>query len=165
MLLHTDSSRPYPASYYDDEMCLKAPPLLWMVIIYLSRSVILPIAMALGHVAGVDDMAIAKFHVFWSASGLVASLIALPVLITLFRRVPAAAGWMRWVWAHGRTFLAVAAILDVVLLSRDIVPKGGFDESSMWSMIAAALDVFSFLYIIAVRRVRHVFSDFPLPLS
>jgi hypothetical protein len=164
MLLHTDSSRPYPASYYDDEMCLKVPPLLWMVIIYLSRSVILPIAMALGHVAGVDDVAIAKFHVFWSASGLVPSLIAVPVLITLFRRVPAAAGWMRWVWAHGRTFLAVAAILDMVLLSRDIIPKAGLGDSSLWSMFAAALDCFSLFYIVAARRVRHVFSEFPLPL-
>jgi hypothetical protein len=162
MLHH--SPHPYPASQYDDEMCLKAPLPLWLAILYLSRAITLPIAMAIGHVAGVDDRAIAQFRGFWSVYGLLPSLIAAVILVTLLRRTPAAPDWMRWVWARGRGVLAVAAILDMILLMTADIRQQGF-ELSLGSIAAALFDGCLLVYILAVRRVRDVFAEFPLPLK
>jgi hypothetical protein len=145
-------------------MCLKAPALLWVAILYLSRAITLPLAMAIGHVAGVDDRAIAQFRGLWSIYGLPPSLIAAIILIILLRRIPAAPGWMRWVWARGRSVLAVAAILDIILLVTGNIRQQGF-ELSLGSISAALFDGCLLVYILAVRRVRDVFAEFPPPLK
>jgi hypothetical protein len=145
-------------------MCLKAPVLLWVVILYLSRAIILPIAAAIGHVAGVDDRAIAQFRGSWSIYGLLPSLIAAIILITLLRRSPAAPDWMRWVWERGRSVLAVAAILDIILLATANIRQQGL-EFSLGSICAAVFDGCLLVYILAVRRVRDVFAEFPPPLK
>jgi hypothetical protein len=142
-------------------MCLKAPPSLWAAIFYLSRGITLPIAMAFAHAAGVDDLAISKFHAFWSVYELLPSLIAALVLVTLFRRVPAAGNWMRWTWARGRILLSVAAALDAALLICAGGLHGGIGYPSPVSMAAVAVDVGCLVYILSAQRVRHVFADFP----
>jgi len=165
MLQHTHYPHPYPLSHYDNQMCLKAPMLLWVTILYLSRAITLPIAMGIGHAAGVDNMAIEKFHEFWSAYGLIPSLMAALVLITLIRRVPAAPDWMRWVFARGRIFLAAAAISDIALLWTVSIRHGAVENLALWSIVSTALDAAFLAYILASRRVRHVFAEFPLSLT
>jgi hypothetical protein len=63
---HSHSSHLYPASHYDDQMCLKPPLMLWVAVFYLSRAITLPLVMALGHFAGVDARAITVFRGLWS---------------------------------------------------------------------------------------------------
>jgi Protein of unknown function (DUF2919) len=164
MLHHSHPLHSYPASQYDDQMCLKAPPLLWVAVLYLSRGITLPIAMAIGHFAGVDSNAITLFRRFWSVDGLVPSAIAAVILYTLCRRVPTAPQVVRWIWAHGRIFLAVSAVLDVVLMTIALIRLGDINDQSLWSMFAAAGDLYFLIYILTARRVRHVFSEFPAPL-
>src|SRR5271165_6567802 len=106
----------YPASHYDDHMCLKPPLLLWVAVFYYSRAITLPITMAIAHFAGVDEEAINTFRGFWSANGLVPSAIAVVILYTLCRRAPNAPKAVRWIWAHGQAVLVVSAILDIALL-------------------------------------------------
>jgi uncharacterized membrane protein YeaQ/YmgE (transglycosylase-associated protein family) len=138
---------------------------LWLAVLYLSRAITLPIAMAIGHVAGVDPMAIAKFRDFWNAYELIPSLIAAVILITLFRRVPAAPAWMRSVWAHGRMLLAVAAIVDIALLLLSAMRQEGVNNSLLESMAPATVDACFLVYILSARRVRHVFAEFPPPVK
>src|ERR1035438_16760 len=116
MMRHSDSLHSYPPSHYDDHSCLKPPLILWVAVLFLSRAITLPIAMAIGHFAGVDSSAITVFRGFWSVDALIPSLIAAAILYTLCRRVPRAPSLVRWIWAHGRIFLAVSAVLDVALL-------------------------------------------------
>ena len=158
---HSDPSHSYPASCYDDQMCLKPPLLLWVAVLYLSRALTLPVVMAIGHFSGVDSSAIAAFRAFWSLDSLGPSLIAAIILYVLCRRVPAAPAWVRWVWARGRILLAVAAILDVAVLAFGLLRQGEINDSSPLSFGAMAVDLYFLLYILAARRVRDAFSEFP----
>jgi hypothetical protein len=162
---HSDSSHTYPASHYDDQMCLKPPLLLWVAVLYLSRAITLPIAMALGHFAGVDEKAITLFRGIWSADALIPSTIAAVMLYALVRRLPTASPPVRWIWAHGRMVLAVSAALDIASILFALIRRGEINDQSIWSMIAAALDLYFLLYILAARRVREAFSQFPPPLE
>ena len=163
MMRHSHPTQAYPASHYDDQMCLKPPFLLWVAVLYLSRAIALPIAMAIGHFAGVDDKAITLFRGIWSADALIPSAIAAVMLYTLVRRVPTASPQVRWIWAHGRSVLAASAILDVALLAIAMIKQGEINEQSIWSLIAAAGDLYFLIYILAARRVRHAFLEFPAP--
>jgi hypothetical protein len=162
---HRTFTQAYPASHYDDQMCLKPPVLLWLAVLYLSRALTLPIAMALGHFAGVDEKAITLFRGFWSADALVPSTIAAVLLYAMMRRVPTASRRVRWIWAHGRVVFAVAAILDISLVTIALVRQGEINDQSMWSLVAAAGDLYFLSYILLARRVRQAFSEFPLPLG
>ena len=163
---HTPPSHTYTASHYDDHFCLKPPLLLWVAVLYLSRAITLPILMAIGHFAGVDSSAIAAFRGLWSIDGLAPSVIAAVILYTLCRRVPSARRPVRWIWAHGQLFLAVAAILDIILLSIALFRHGEInDQSPLWSLVAALGDLYFLVYILVARRVRHAFLEFPAPVS
>ena len=165
MMRHSHEAYTYPASHYDHQMCLKPPFLLWIAVLYLSRAITLPIAMALGHFAGVDDKAITLFRGIWSADALVPSAIAGVMLYTMVRRVPSASAQVRWIWAHGRIVLAVSALLDIGLLAIALIRQGEINEQTIWSLIAAAVDLYFVAYILAARRVRHAFLEFPAPLD
>lgn len=156
-------SHSYAASHYDHHMCLKPPLLLWVAVLYLSRVVTLPIAMAIGHFAGVDSSAITAFRGLWSVDGLIPSLIAAVILYTLCRRVPGASRPVRWIWAHGQHFLAVSAILDIIVSMIALIRQGEINDQSLLSLMAAAIDLYFLVYILAARRVRHAFSEFPAP--
>jgi len=144
-------------------MCLKPPLLLWVAVLYLSRAITLPVAMAIGHFTGVDSRAISSFRAFWSLDALIPSLIAVVILYALCRRVPTAPRQVRWIWARGQVFLAVAALLDMALIFMALIRQGEITESSLLPLIAAAVDAYFLMYILAARRVRHAFSEFPMP--
>jgi hypothetical protein len=164
-MIHSHHSHSYPASYYDDQMCLKPPLLLWVAVFYLSRAITLPVAMAIGHFAGVDSRAIASFRAFWSLDALIPSLTAVVILYALCRRVPTASQWVRWIWARGRVFLAVAAALDIALILAELIRQGEISDSSLMSLIAAAVDAYFLTYVLAARRVRDAFAEFPMPVT
>jgi hypothetical protein len=138
---------------------------LWVAVFYLSRAITLPIAMAFGHFAGVDARAITVFRGLWSVDALVPSLIAAVFLYTLCRRVPTAPKSVRWIWSHGRIFLAVSAVLDVALLLVGVIRQGEINDQSLLSLIAAVVDLYFLVYILAARRVRHAFAEFPPPVA
>jgi hypothetical protein len=165
MMRHSPPSHSYAASYYDDHMCLKPPLLLWVAVLYLSRTITLPVAMAIGHFTGVDASAITVFRGLWSIDGLIPSLIAAVILYTLCRRVPTASAQVRWIWARGRTFLAVSAFLDMALLLIALIRQGEINDQSLLSLIVAVVDLYFLVYLLAARRVRHAFSEFPSPLD
>jgi hypothetical protein len=165
MMRHSLSTSAYPASQYDDQMCLKPPLLLWVAVLYFSRAITLPLAMAIGHFAGVDGKAIDAFRALWSPEALIPSTIAIVMLYTLCRRVPSASKPVRWIWAHGRIVLCVAAVLDMVLLLIGLLRQTELNDQSIWSIFAAGADLYFLLYILAARRVRDAFAEFPPPLA
>jgi hypothetical protein len=165
MMRHSHPTHTYPASHYDDQMCLKPPFLLWVAILYFSRAITLPIVMALGHFAGVNEKAITLFRGIWSADSLVPSAIAAVVLYALVRRIPTASPQVRWIWAHGRIALALSAVLDIGVLTIALIRRGDINDQSIWSVVAAGGDMYFLVYILAARKVRHVFSEFPAPLD
>src|ERR1700678_3814941 len=119
----------YDPSSYADDGCLKPPLLLRLTVIYLSRALLLPLAVGIGHVAGVDSAAIGLLRGLWNVELLLPSLIALPVLYAMLRRVPRASDGARAIWSRGRIILALSAAADIgSALASSPMRYGVFDD-------------------------------------
>jgi hypothetical protein len=156
--------RKYPPFSYDEYMCLKPPALLWIAALYLSKSISLPIAIAVGRFAGVSADAVNVLQSLVSADRLLPSIIAAAVVYAMCRRLPTASRTVRWIWAHGRTLLAASAMLDFGLSTYLIAANGATDGPPLPLLIAAGLDGYFLVYVLAARRVRDTFAEFPLLL-
>lgn len=160
MLKRVDPHR-YPPSAYDDEWCLKPPPLLWIALLYLSRGLIVPPLMGMGHWSGVNPDALGMLHDLWQPLCLIPAVIALPILIAAFRRVPRASDALRWIWHQGRSIVVVAAIADIALSLAPTVQRGEFDDASLVPAFCAVFDLCLIAYLLLAARVRDTFRDFP----
>jgi hypothetical protein len=156
----------YSLSDYDKHFCLKPPVPLWAALFFLSRAVTLPFLLGLGGFAGIDQNTRVLFNGLLDWPTMVPSAIAAAVVIALVRRHPSASRPIRWVWSHGRVLLAVAALLDM-LLSILISPLrlGELGDRSALPLLTALIDLYLLVYVLAARRVRDVFADFPQPLE
>jgi hypothetical protein len=151
----------YHPSAFDDDLCLRPPLLLWIVVLYLSRAILLPVAIGMGHYAGVNEDAMRLLRAFWGAETLLPALLAVPVLYALLRRSPKASRGVRWVWERGRIFLSAAIAVDLVLGVRELMPFTNLDDQNLLPLFGAVLDLYFLIYVLAARRVRDTFSDFP----
>jgi hypothetical protein len=102
---------------------------------------------------------------FWRVETLLPSLLALPVLYALCRRSPTASRAVRWVWRHGRILLGASLSADIALNARELFPFVGIDDQNLLPIAGAVADVYFLVYVLAARRVRDTFSDFPPPLE
>ncbi len=155
----------YPPSCFDDDLCLKPPILLWLGTLFLCRGLELPAVIGIGHVASVNTDAMSVMRGLWRADDLLPALLAAPVLYALVRRVPAASRLVRRLWAHGRELLALSAGADLAL---SVLSLRGFtdlgDQGPL--MIGACIaDLYFLLYVVAARRCRDTFADFPPPAA
>jgi len=165
-MLHRDTRVLYPESCYDHDLCLKPPLLLWIGILFLSRALALPPAMGLAHfIAGADANVSAVMRSLWRPDTLISSIPAAPLLYAFFRRIPTASRAVRWIWAHGRVILAVAAGTDIVLSAIQLYAVPQNDGELFSTVCAITIDAFLLLYVLAARRVRDVFLDFPLDVK
>jgi hypothetical protein len=153
----------YSPSSYDAYFCLKPPMLLWIAVLYLSRAIVLPAFFGLGSLAGLDSSIKDLFHGLIYAYTFLPSLIAAMVLFALIRRSPSASPTVRWIWAHGRIFLTVAAALDFMLsvMSSPLLRGDINDSGAAMSLLAVVLDLYFLVYVLAARYVRDVFARFP----
>ena len=155
----------YAPSSYDDYFCLKPPFFLWVVAIYLARAIALPVAMGVGRVAGVSADATQLLQSLISLQTMLPSAIAAAVLYTMYRRVPGASQPVRWIWAHGRMLLVASAIIDLGLSLASLLRQADMAEQLPTGLLTAGLDLCFLIYLLAVRRVRDVFADFPMLLT
>jgi hypothetical protein len=162
-MFHAYPPDTYPASSYDDYMCLKPPLLLWLAVVYLSRALTLPLIVGMGHVAGVSPEALSALRGLWAADTLVPSLIAAVLVVVFFRRVPGASPVMRWIWAHGVIFVAVSAVVDCGLSLIPLIRAQEITDQTLISSLGGAVDIYFLLYVSLARRVRDTFAEFPPP--
>jgi len=153
----------YSLSDYDKHFCLKPPVPLWAALFFLSRAVTLPFLLGLGGFAGIDQNTRALFNGFFDWPTMIPSAIAGAVVIALVRRHPSASSPIRWIWGHGRVLLAIAALLDMLLSIFTSPLRHG--ELSALPLVTVLIDLYLLAYILAARRVRDVFADFPQPLE
>jgi hypothetical protein len=161
---HSYNPHSYSPSNYDDDMCLKPPLLLWLAVLFLCRAIMLPVVIGIGHVAGVNADAMTQLREFWSADQLVPAVIAIPVLCALCWRSASAPDFLRGVWARGRVFLALSAAVDIALPLISQLWQRQITDQIVPTLFASGVDVYFLAYILAARRVRDTFSDFPAPL-
>ncbi|HEV2269413.1 MAG TPA: DUF2919 family protein [Steroidobacteraceae bacterium] len=156
--------RTYSPSSYDDNFCLKPPALLWLAVLYLSRAFVLLVIYDLSSLSGVSPETVAMLHGAVSIYALVPALVAAPVLYAFLRRAPSSAKLVRWFWSHGRTILILAAILDCqVSIGASGMIGGDVANLNAGALLAALFDIYFLVYILATRRVRDAFADFPPP--
>lgn len=157
-------ARVYSPSSYDDHLCLKPPGLLWLAVLYLSRAFLLLVIYVASSLSRVSPDALATLRDSVSIYAFVPFLVAAPVLYALLCRGPSSTRLVRWCWAHGRTILAFAAIADcVVSLGGSGLTDGDVGSLRPISLLSALFDVYFLVYILATRRVRDAFRDFPPP--
>lgn len=153
----------YGEGSFDRYLCLKPPMLLWVAIIYLSRAFLLPLVVALSSMkgGGVSDSA-ELIHGAFSPGALLAAVPVLFVLYAFIRRTPSGSTGVRWIWRHGQAFLALAALLDLgYLVFATGALHGQLTSLDMLTLLSLAFDIYFLIYVLAARRVRDVFSDFP----
>lgn len=162
---HSYNPHSYSPSNYDDEMCLKPPLLLWLAALFLCRAIVLPVLIGIGHVAGVNADAMTQLREFWSADQLVPAVIAIPVLCALCWRSGSAPDALRWIWARGRVILAVSAAVDIALPVVSQLWQRQITDQFIVTLFASGVDLYFIAYILAARRVRDTFQDFPARLE
>jgi hypothetical protein len=162
---HIDSRKLYSSSQYDEYFCLKPPLLLWAAILFLSRSISLPLVIGLGNFAGVDAAALTELRRFWSLDNLLPSLLAAVLLYAVVRRVPTAPAAVRFIWSHGQKLLVLAAAIDFVQAAITIFRMANLSDEVLLSVGCAAIDTYFLLYLLLARRVKDAFAEFPAPLE
>ena len=152
----------YDPSSYDGNFCLKPPALLWLATLYLSRAFVLIIASDIARMTRIGSDVATMLNGAANAYALVPSLVAAPLLYALIFRAPTSPKPVRWIWANGRSFLVAAAILDfAATVAASGVIGGDIADLSAGFLLAAVFDAYFLVYVVATRRVRDVFADFP----
>lgn len=157
-------ARTYSLSSYDDNFCLKPPAVLWLAVLYLSRTFVLLIIYIVSSMSlsKVSPQAVAELRGTVTIYAFVPSLVAAPVLYGLLCRAPTSTYLVRWFWSHGRTLLILAAILDGAgSIGSSGIIGGDVADLSAGFLVAALFDAYFLVYLFATRRIRDVFADFP----
>jgi hypothetical protein len=155
----------YNESSYDDNFCLRPSLLLWLAMLYLSRAILLPVMAGIASMSGSGDAASLTRGLF-SPDAYIPSALALVVIGAWCRRTPSASRVPRWIWAHGRTFLAASAIIDMVLaVWAPFQERTGAWQLTTPQLIGAVADAYLLAYVLASKRARDVFSQFPEPVA
>jgi hypothetical protein len=153
----------YSDASFDQYLCLKPPLMLWVAILFLSRAVALPFMVGISTMNGgsLQDLASATGGLV-GLNTLLPSLVALTVPYAFLRRSPTGSRLSRWIWAHGRSILAVAAALDLAMsLWEPLFRHRAYADHVEFALLVGLFDVYFFVYILTSRRLRDVFSDFP----
>ena len=151
----------YEAWAFDDYYCLKPPAVLTVAIIYLCRSFLLLAIYMLASVKGsTGDMGLLLQAGDHPSSLAITGVPALLVLFALMRRGPSGGRFPRWIWKHGRIFLACSALLEIgmAVLYLTTLTVG---ETPSLTVAFLFLDLYILGYVLFSRRVKDTFSDFP----
>ena len=158
-------SRVYPFSAYDKYMSLKLGSNLWFILVYFLRPFILKVStIQMGRGAKSDSVSGLKNLVYPDDFGFFLAFIAtIPVLLLIFayaKRKPGASEFVQSLWRNGRNLLAVAALLNIVVI---FVPFLANMTHSIniygWGQLVVAVAIIIYLYL--STRVTDTFADFP----
>ena len=151
----------YQISDFNNDGALKVPMLLWLVLAYLSRHLLL---LAMGGLStfmmsrtGNGQIDFAGFNS--SPMFLLASLPAVTVMVAALLRAPGSIRLIQFIWGHGRKLLIVSALVDLGLLAMSCYLH--WLVLNEWVIVGALLDIYILVYLLRSVRVRDTFSDFP----
>jgi hypothetical protein len=167
--MRSEDKRPEVEKYglhaYDDFGCLRPPKLLIASLIFLCRDLIFLVLLgvsrligASGEVAGLQDIVDGETLL----SGCIAAVPAAAVLYALGARMPTAPAFVRWIWGHGRSLIAVSALVSIVLtvMQYGSDPRRWLNSSlAVKAIVLAELGIVGYVFLSS--RVRQTFLDFP----
>jgi hypothetical protein len=151
----------YDLGSFDNNYCLKPPLMLWLVMLYLARAVLLPFIGGISSMGGAADASSLTRGMF-GIEDFVSAVLALIVFVTFLKRTPSASRIWRGIWRFGRIILAAAAVVDLAV-SLNHFAQGADTDSSRPELLllASTVDAFVVVYLFRSRRIRDVFNDFP----
>ena len=158
-------SKVYPFSAYDKYMSLKLDSTLWLVIVYFLRPLILEIStIQMGRGGKSQSVSGLKDLVYPDDFGLFLGFVAtIPVLLLMFayaKRKPGASAFVRTLWRNGRSLLAAAAVMNIVVIFIPFIASITHSINTFgWVQLAVAVAIIVYLY--SSRRVSDTFADFP----
>ena len=149
-----------PGDFTEDGV-LRVGVLLWVVLVFANRHLILLILGAVSSFVGAGDGfdGFSLGVMYSSPWFLLTSLPALGVLAAALRRSTRAGRLERWLWRQGRGLLLLAVGADLVLLLA--YPWWSRAHVTQLHIIGAVLDLYVLTYLIRSSRVRARFADFP----
>jgi hypothetical protein len=156
--------RQYAFSAYDKHLCLKISMPMWAAILFLAR----PFAILLMSFANRQDRTglLSTFYhdPFSLAIDTLAALPALLVIVAWARHRPEASRPIRWLWAHGRSLLLLATLLNIASVFLPLLwnPDVRMDTPEL---VKLAICVTILYMLIKSERVRDTFNDFPQPIE
>lgn len=151
----------YGLHSYDDYLCLRPSWPLIASLIFLCRglAVYALVGVSGGVPAGLNG--IVDSATLWS--GCLAAAPAVALLYALTARVPAAPTFVRWIWQHGRSLVALSAVSYVAITA---TRYGADPRRWLGSPLAVKaitlVEIGILAYVFLSSRVRQAFLDFPL---
>lgn len=161
-------TRNYTLSDIDKQGHLKVSPLLFLIMLYLSRHLLLIAVTAVKVFASIRrKSSTSPFEDMVELSSgplfLIASAFSILVLVAMVKRTPDAGRLIRWIWRNGKWLLIAAATLDVIFLLITHDPKQQYNNLVI--MITALINCYIIFYLIKSIRVQDTFSDFPAAVN
>lgn len=151
----------YGLHSYDDYLCLRPSWLLIASLIFLCRGLAAYalVGVSGGVPAGLNSLV--DTDTLWS--GVLAAAPAAMVLYAFTSRVPTAPKFVRWIWTHGRAFVALSVASYIAIAA----VQYGADlrrwlASPLEVKAMAVVEVAILAYVFLSPRVRQSFLDFPV---
>ena len=149
----------YPPERYSDDLVLRVPPALWLVMLFLVRHLVL-LGITFLPTMGQEVLMLRGLVRPWY---LPADLLALPVLIAAARRRADAGTVLRLAWARGGTLLTLSAMAFPVLAIAGLLASGrplliGIDAPMLGATLGS---VGAIAYLHRSPLARDAFRDFP----
>jgi hypothetical protein len=153
-----DKPRIYPASAYDENLCIKISVSLWLAILFLLRPYMV-LLLSLANMANHTELIYLLYaNETTFALGAMAALPTAVLFIAWTKRQLGSGKKIRWIWRHGRTFLIVSAVLNLTIV---VIPVFWLGRGPEFSDVAQAiLTMYVILYLCRSERVRDTFRDF-----
>ena len=150
----------YPPERYSDDLVLRVPPALWLVMLFLVRHVVV-LGITFLPTMGQEVLMLRGLVRPWY---LPADLLALPVLIAAARRRADAGTLLRLTWARGATVLTLSALAFPILAIAGLLASGrplqiGIDAPLLGATLGS---VGAIAYLHRSPLARDAFRDFPL---
>jgi hypothetical protein len=127
----------------------------------------LPLLLGIGSLSGGGSDSMDMVHGLFGLGAVATACFAFPVFCALALRSPTSGQWMRWIYAHGRWLLVAAAVIDAVLALKGVSLDSAESADGRFGavLLGVVFDAYIFGYLLVSRRVRDVFSDFPLAVA
>lgn len=155
----TDPASRYPYFRYDHRGTLRLRFVDWAWLGFLARHLLFVIVLAVSSVRGQEGSVGAVFGSLVQPWFLIADVPAILLLNVAANRVPKAGMAARFVWRHGRWFVALSVALYAGLLARLGLDEATALDTVAWASLGVSVAIA--LYAWFGRTPRDLFASFP----
>jgi hypothetical protein len=158
----------YSFNDYDQHLCLKVSPELWLVILYLLRPYLIWFSslglgggLAGGGAQGVGGLREMIYPDDFSLA--LAMLATIPVIVFVYawsKRNPGAKPLIKRLWHRSGLFLTTAAALNILVVFVPLLTMVAH-KIVLTNWVQVGISVLIIWYLHSSQRVRDTFEDFP----